>query len=73
MSDSITLNATGCLKTSTFWGYDTVYNVCNGTQTIVPWGGPDWILYTLTLMGAAAVVAVLLLYAVLFIYTVAKN
>jgi hypothetical protein len=37
-------NFAECLHTGTYLGKSIVFNVCNDTQTIIPWGGPDWIL-----------------------------
>lgn len=46
MSDTVTanINAAQCLKTMTGFGQDIVYNICNGTQQVVPWGALDWAL-----------------------------
>lgn len=31
-----------CIKSSNHFGQTVYYNICNGTQHIVPWGGCDW-------------------------------
>lgn len=31
-----------CLKSSWHFGSTTYYNLCNGQQQVVPWGGFDW-------------------------------
>lgn len=37
-------NSAKCIKTMTSWGYDTIYNICSGSHTQVPWGSIDYIL-----------------------------
>lgn len=32
-----------CLKQQNQFGQTIYHNLCDGTQTIVPWGGVDWI------------------------------
>lgn len=31
-----------CLKEQSQFGQTVYHNICSGTQTIVPWGGVDW-------------------------------
>lgn len=31
-----------CFQKSSSIGYQTVYNICDGTQHTVPWGSADW-------------------------------
>lgn len=41
------VNTAECILKKTNFGYDTVHNICDGTQRIVEWGAGDW-------FGAAA-------------------
>jgi len=31
-----------CLKEQSQFGQTIYHNLCDGTQTVVPWGGVDW-------------------------------
>lgn len=53
MSDTV-INFSACLRAVQQFGYERIYNVCDGTTTIVPWGFFAW-------LGAGFVVILLAL------------
>lgn len=40
---TVNLNQAQCLRTISHWGYDKVYNICNGSDTVLPWGLMDYL------------------------------
>lgn len=48
---SLNQNYSECLKAINNLGSTTYQNVCNGTETVVPWGVMDWV----TMVGIATI------------------
>ena len=42
-----------CMHTVSNFGNDIYYNICNHTQTVVPWGSADWVgnIFCLSFVG----------------------
>jgi len=60
MNGTQNLNFAECLKSINNIGSTTYQNVCDGTQSVVPWGTSDWLL-------SAFVVIFLILLATIFL------
>lgn len=45
-------NIAHCIRSTNDLGRTTVRNICSGTESIVPWGSLDWIVF----VGVSAVV-----------------
>lgn len=47
-------NVADCIKEVSGFGQNTYWNICNGSQHIVPWGSFDWftnIIGTIMILG----------------------
>lgn len=42
---TVNQNATECVRTVSNIGGSIVKNICSGTETAVPWGTLDWVLF----------------------------
>ena len=56
--DSKTLEM--CLKGVSNFGSTTYMNICNGQSAIIPMGGMDWVLTILLVVGALAILGLLI-------------
>lgn len=60
--DSKTLEM--CLKTIDNIGSTTYQNICNGTESIVPWGTMDWLSFLFVALVALIVGLVIIIIAI---------
>lgn len=56
--------ASECLKNTMNFGETTVRNICDGTVSVVPWGGVDWAFAVL--IGALISTLVVMLLGMVF-------
>lgn len=54
----LNLNNSQCLVTKVQFGHDIVYNICKGTETIVPWGVGDYFMLGFTGLVLAVIVSI---------------
>ena len=52
---NINLNTAQCIKETSNFGSNIYYNICDGSNHLVPWGTLDWVMPILgiTLIGTA--------------------
>lgn len=63
MDTNLNLNHADCLRTVNNIGGQVVKNICNGTETTVPWGSADWV-SAAAISGLVAVMVVILIVCV---------
>lgn len=54
---TVNLDFANCIRAVQQFGYERIYNVCNGTTTVVPWGFFAWLGAGLLLTLLASIVA----------------
>ena len=57
-------NAAQCLHSASYFGKEVIYNICNNTNTEIPWGGGDWALLVFLLALGTGII--ILLFATVF-------
>jgi hypothetical protein len=53
-------NSAQCIQTASHFGSTVYYNICDGTQHVVAWGGVDWV-GTALLFGVGIAIIILIL------------
>lgn len=58
-------NAVECLQKINSIGHTTIMNICNGSNSVVPWGSLDWLAFC----GIGGVVLLFILILIAMFYT----
>lgn len=60
-------NISQCIRTQASWGHDVFFNICNHTQTYMPWGGMHYVGATVDVLAVTAAVGIFASFAYMFV------